>query len=148
MLSWRGAAGGCAGVGRLLILLLLDDDRIVPGASSETALDQQLMQLSQRGYRDARRAEPHSGAGDGIEHPRRHHDDHAGRYLDVNNLAAGAPLNILASNTTPIECVPAIVDLDLLPDMGRMTGRLPSIAKTRCSPARMAAPSTGPSSPR
>jgi hypothetical protein len=46
MLSWRGAAGSSAGVGRLLILLLLDDDRIVPGASSETALDQQLMQLN------------------------------------------------------------------------------------------------------
>jgi len=29
------------------MLLLLDDGRIVPGASSETALDQQLMQLSQ-----------------------------------------------------------------------------------------------------
>jgi len=126
MLSWRGAAGGSAGVGRLLILLPLDDDRIVPGASSETALDQQLMQLNQRQYRDARRPEPHSGAGDGIEHPRRHDDDHTGRYLDVNDLAADPPLDIPASNTTPIECVPAIMDLNLLPDMGRMTGRLPA----------------------
>ena len=124
MLSWRGAAGSNDGVGRLLILLPLDDGRIVQGASSESALDQQAMQLNQRRYRDARRAEPHSGAGDGIEHPGRHHDDHAGRYLDVNDLAADAPLNILASNVTPIECVPAIMDLDLLPDMGRMTGRL------------------------
>jgi len=47
MLSWRGAADGTAGVGEFFMLLLLDDDRIVPGASSETALDQQLMQLSQ-----------------------------------------------------------------------------------------------------
>src|ERR1700739_5018556 len=61
-----------------------------------------------------------------MEHPCRHHDDYAGRYLDVNNLAADAPLNILATNTAPIECVPAIMNLDLLPDMGRMTGRLPS----------------------
>jgi hypothetical protein len=135
MLSWRGAAGSSAGVGRLLILLPLDDDRIVPGASSETALDQQVMQLNQRRYRDARRAEPHSGAGDGIEHPCRHHDDYTGRYRDVNDLAAGAPLNILASNATPIECVPAIADLDLLPDMGRMTGRLRLAARTGCSPA-------------
>jgi hypothetical protein len=43
MLSWRGAADDRAGVGRLLILLLLDDGRIVQGASSETALDQQVM---------------------------------------------------------------------------------------------------------
>jgi hypothetical protein len=51
------------------------------------------MQLNQRRYRDARRAESQSGAGDGIKHPCRHHDDYAGRYLDVNDLAAGAPLN-------------------------------------------------------
>ena len=143
MLSWRGAAGSNDGVGRLLILLPLDDGRIVPGASSESALDQQVMQLNQRRYRDARRAEPHSGAGDGIKHPCRHHDDYAGRYLDVNDLAANAPLNILASNVTPIECVPAIMDLDLLPNMGRMTGQLPSIARTHYSPAPTAVPSIG-----
>ena len=70
MLSWRGAADGSGGVGRLLILLLLDDGRIVQGASSETTLDQQVMQLIQRRYRHARRAERHSGAGGGIQHPR------------------------------------------------------------------------------
>jgi len=48
MLSWRGAADSTAGAGKFFMLLLMDDGRIVPGASSETALDQQLMQLSQR----------------------------------------------------------------------------------------------------
>ena len=103
------------------MLLLLDDGRIVPGASSETALDQQLMQLSQRRYGHARRAERHSGAGGRIEHPCRHHDDHAGRHLDMNDIAAGAPLDILASNAPPIERVPSVTDLNFLPDMGRMT---------------------------
>ena len=126
---------------RFLMLLLLDDGRIVPGASSETALDQQLMQLSQRRYRDARCAERHPGAGGGIEHPCRHHDDHAGRHLDVNDLTAGAPLDILATNAPPIERVPAVMNLDFLPDMGRMTGRLPSGAKHGCSPAPIAAAS-------
>jgi hypothetical protein len=41
----------------------------------------------------------------------------------VNDIAAGAPLDILTANAAPIVCVPAIMDLDLLPDMGRMTGR-------------------------
>jgi hypothetical protein len=48
MLSWRGAADSTAGADEFLMLLLWGDGRIVPGASSETALDQQLMQLSQR----------------------------------------------------------------------------------------------------
>ena len=99
------------------------------------------MQLSQCQYRDARRAQCHSSAGGGIEHPCRHHDDYAGRYFDVNNLAAGAPLNILATNTAPIECVPAIMNLDLLSDMGRMTGRLLSVGGRGYSPAPIAADS-------
>jgi hypothetical protein len=47
-LSWRGAAGSTSDASEFLMLLLLDDGRIVPGASPETALGQQLMQLSQR----------------------------------------------------------------------------------------------------
>jgi hypothetical protein len=53
----------------------------------------------------------------------------------VNDIAAGAPLDILAPEAAPIECVPAIMDLDLEPDMGRMTGRLLSGAARGCSPA-------------
>ena len=147
MLSWCGA-GGSAGLGRLLILLLLDDDLTVPGASSESALDQQLMQLNQRRYSDAGRAEGHSRAGDRIEHPCRYNDDHPGRYLDVNDLAAGAPLNILTAKATPTKCMPAIMDLDLLPDMGRMTARLHSTVKMLSSPVTTSALPTGPASPR
>jgi hypothetical protein len=78
MLSCRGPTDGSVGVGGLLILLLLDDDWIVQGASSEAALDQQAMQLIQRRYRHPRRAERHSGAGDRIQDPRRSHNDHPG----------------------------------------------------------------------
>ena len=148
MLSWRRAVGGGAGVGRLLILLLLDDGRIVQGASSESTLDQEPMQIIQRRYRDARCAECHSGAGGGIEHPCRHHDDHAGRHLDVNDLAAGAPLNILAPNPPPIEGVPPVTNFNFLPDMGRMTARLRSGAKPGCSRAPTAVASAPLSSTR
>jgi hypothetical protein len=48
MLSWRGTADGTAAADEFLMLLLLDDDRIVLGASPETALGQELVQLSQR----------------------------------------------------------------------------------------------------
>jgi hypothetical protein len=121
MLSWRGFADCTAGAGRFFILLLLDDG-IVPGASSETTLGQQLMQLSQRRHRNARRTQRHSSAGGRIQHPGRHHDDHAGRRLDVNDLTAGAPLSVLTANATPIKRVPPVVNFNFLPDMGRMTG--------------------------
>ena len=123
MLSWRGAADGGGGVGGLLIVLLLDD-RIVQGASSEAALDQQAMQLIQRRCRHPRCAERHSSAGDRIQDPRRGHNDHPGRRLEVNNRPGSALLAPLAPDAATIESVPAIPDLDLLPDMGRMTGRL------------------------
>jgi hypothetical protein len=83
----------------------------------------------------------HSSAGSRIQHPCRHHDDGPGRQLDVNNLATGALFDILAPNATTIECVPAILDLDLLPDMGRMTGQLPSGVVHGYSPAAIVAAS-------
>jgi hypothetical protein len=39
----------------------------------------------------------------------------------VNDFAAGPPLDILTSKTASIERVPAVMDLNFLPDMGRMT---------------------------
>ncbi len=148
MLSWRGAAGNSGSVGRLLILLLLDEGRIVQGASSETMLDQKLMQLSQRRYGNARPANRHSGTDGRIKHPTGNDDDHARRRFDVNELAASAVLRVVAANTPPIKGVPAVTNLNFLPDMGRMTARLRSTARTPCSPDWMAAPCTGPSSPR
>jgi hypothetical protein len=62
----------------------------------------------------------------------------------VNDIAAGAPLDILAPEAAPIECVPAIMDLDLEPNMGRMTGRLPLAARITCLPAPMLAAAVPP----
>ena len=66
----------------------------------------------------------------------------------MNNFADRAPLDVLSSDPPPIQRVPAVMDLNFLPDMGRMTARLRSTARTPCSPAPTAAPSTGRSSPR
>jgi len=79
------------------------------------------MQVSQRRHRDARCTQCHSDTGGGIEHPGRHHDHDTGRDLDVNDFTAGAPLEVLTSNTASVQSVPAVVNLNLLPDMGRMT---------------------------
>jgi hypothetical protein len=39
----------------------------------------------------------------------------------MDDFAAGPPLDILTSNSASIQRVPAVMDLYLLPDMGRMT---------------------------
>ena len=84
-------------------------------------LDKQLMQFSQGRYRHPRPPHLHPGASRGVEHPCRYDQDVAGRHLDMNNFTDCTPLDILSSNPTPIQRVPAVMDLNFLPDMGRMT---------------------------
>jgi hypothetical protein len=121
MLSWRGVVDGGAGLGGFAMMLLLDGVRTAPGASPGTTLDQQLLQVSERRHRHARRAEPRPGAGDRVEHPRRHDRDHAGRHLDVHEATGGTILAVVQPDGPPVQRMPAVVDDGLLPDMGRMT---------------------------
>lgn len=102
-------------------------------------LDKQLMQVSQGRDRHPRRPQLHPGTSGGIEHPCRDDHDVAGRHFDMNNLAAGAPLDVLTSNSPPIQRMPAVMNLNLLPDMGRMTVRLRSDARITSLPAPMPA---------
>jgi hypothetical protein len=120
MLSWRGTRDVCGRDG--LILLLPGDVGVVRGASPETLRDEEQMQVGQRGERHAWRAERHAGTGDRVQHPGRHHRDHAGGGgLDMDDLAGGPPLTVLTTNALPMKRMPRVVDHDLLPDMGRMT---------------------------
>jgi hypothetical protein len=99
------------------------------------------MQFSQGRDRHPRRSQLHPGTSGGIEHPCRNDHDVARRHLDMNNLAAGAPLDVLASNSPPIQRMPAVMNLNLLPDMGRMTVRLPWAENHGCSPVPIVADS-------
>lgn len=123
MLSWRGAVADGAGAGRFLMLLSQDDVRIVLGASSETAFDQQMMKFEQRRYRHAWLANRrHAGADNRIQHPRGDRRDHARRRLDVNEPTGKALLAVVPPDTPPKERMPAVMDLNFPADMGRMTG--------------------------
>jgi hypothetical protein len=114
MLSWRGAVDGRADAGRFLMLLPLDDSRIVSGASSETTLDEQMMKVEQRRHRHVRRADRrHAGAGDRIQRPFGDGRDDAGHKLDVNKPAGKALLAVIPPDTAPKERVPAIIDLNV-----------------------------------
>ena len=102
-------------------------------------LGKQSMQFSQGRDCHPRRPQLHPGTSGGIEHPCRYDHDVAGRHLDMNNFAAGTPLDILSSNPPSIQRVPAVINLNLLPDMGRMTVRLPWAENHGCSPVPIAA---------
>ena len=91
------------------------------------------MQIAEGAHRCAGSAQFHACAGGSVEHPRRHDQDYAGCDLDVNHLTGGSLFAVLPSKTTTIKCMPAVEDLHLLPDMGRMTPRLPSAGATGCS---------------
>jgi hypothetical protein len=82
-----------------------------------------MMKVEERRYRYAWRADRrHAGAGHGVQHPRGDGRDHAGHRLDVNKPTGKALLTVLPPNTTPMERVPTVMNLNFLPDMGRMTG--------------------------
>lgn len=130
MLSWRGRDGS-AGNGRFLIDLLLNDARIVRGASSKAALNQQSVQFDKCRHRHTRCADLHASASDRIQHPGRYHAHHAGRRLDVNKLPGGALLAVSPPYTATVKRMPLVMDLELLADMGRMIGTFMRCAMRR-----------------
>ena len=84
-------------------------------------LDKQLVQVSQGRDRHPRPPQLHPGTNGGVKHPCRYDQDVAGGHLDMNNFPDRATLDILSSHRAPIQCVPAVMNLNFLPDMGRMT---------------------------
>jgi hypothetical protein len=79
------------------------------------------VQLGQRIHGCSRRTQFHASAGRGVQHPGSDHDHDAWFDFDVNNLAVGTLLAVLAPHATSIQRVPTVEDLNFLPDMGRMT---------------------------
>ena len=123
-LSWRGAGAGAGPVLGLSISLLLDDDRVVWGASPISALAEESMQFDERVHRYPAQADLHARARDRIEHPRCDNRDDAGLRFDMHEPPGATLLTAAQANATPVERMPAVMDDDVLPDMGRMTWRL------------------------
>jgi hypothetical protein len=100
------------------------------------------MQFDERVYRYPARADLRAGARDRIEHPRCYNRDDAGLRFDLHEPPGDTLLAAAEANATPVEGMPAIMDHDFLPDMGRMTRRLrrhevdPSSDLPRVGPAR------------
>ncbi len=79
------------------------------------------MQVCQRVHRCSRGTQFHACACNGVQHPGGDHDHDAGCDFDMDDLAVGPLLAVLAPYATSVQWMPAIEDINFLPDMGRMT---------------------------
>jgi len=80
------------------------------------------MEIDQGRYRDARRTKLHAHAGDRIQHPRRHDDNDTRCRLDMHEASALTVFTVVPAQFAAAERVPSIVNDDVPPDMGRMSG--------------------------
>jgi hypothetical protein len=79
------------------------------------------VQVSEGICGNSRCPEGHAGADAGVRHPVRNcrYDTRVG--LNMNDAASGALLAIMRTYMSAVERMPAIVNFNFPPDMGRMT---------------------------
>ena len=78
------------------------------------------MQIHESVHGEARCAEGHSRADTGVDHPVWQDRDNAGCHLDMDHPATGTLFAVLHAQSSTVQWVPTIVNLNFLPDMGRM----------------------------
>ena len=81
------------------------------------------MKISQGRNRDAWWTQLHSGAGHRIQHPRCDSYNDARRGLDMREGTGLSSFNVMLTKAATVEWMPAILNDNFLPDMGRMSGR-------------------------
>ena len=102
---------------------LLGKRRFTGARSTESERLQQPIKVGEASDVDCRRAERHRRANDRVEHPRGKNDRHAWLSLDDGNLSARPSLGVELSDLAAVQCVPAVMNLHVLADMGRMAPR-------------------------
>jgi hypothetical protein len=88
------------------------------------------MKIHKRLNRNVRRTDLHPCTSRRVKHPCRHDNRSARFSFDDDDVSAGALLTVIAPHRTSVECMPPVVNLYFLPNMGRITPRLRSGAKT------------------
>lgn len=101
-------------------------------------LGQQAVQFTERLHRHAWGTEGHCSADGSVQHPPSDRQDDAVPDLHVNHLSSGAALAVHAPQSSAVQGVPTIEDLDFLPDMGRMNRNWRWGGRTGCSLAACA----------
>jgi hypothetical protein len=104
------------------MVILPNESGIAPGVCGVGGAHQQPLQFNKCRDIHARRTLGHRGANDGIKHPVSNGNNHARRTHDVQKSPRRslryAPDDDLAAKIG----MPAVLNFQLLPDMGRMKG--------------------------
>jgi hypothetical protein len=104
------------------MVILPNDSSIARRVRGVGGTHQEPLQFNKCREIHARRAHGHRGANDGIEHPVSDGNNHARRTHDAQKSTRRslryAPDDDLAAKIG----MPAVMDFQLLPDMGRMNG--------------------------
>jgi hypothetical protein len=107
------------------MVILPKDSGIAPGVCGLGGAHQQPLQFNKCREIHAWRALGHRSANDWIKHPVGNGHDHARRTQDAQK-STRRPLRYAPDNDLAAEIgMPAVMDFQLPPDMGRMNGRWP-----------------------
>ena len=120
---------------------LLGGRGFIGACSSESEGLQQAIKVGQTSDVDRRSAEVHCRANGRIKHPSGEHDCHTRFSLDNDDLSSRSPFGIELPDPAAVQRVPAVMDLYILVDMGRMTPQWLWAGRHGCSPVRIAADS-------
>jgi hypothetical protein len=101
---------------------LLNDSGIAPGVRRVGGAYQQALQFNKCREVHARRTHGHPGANDGIEHPVGNGNDHARRTHNAQKSTGCSLCYPPDADLTAEIGMPAVLNFQLLPDMGRMNG--------------------------
>jgi hypothetical protein len=107
-------------------------------ASPIAVFDQQAVQIGESRHRHAWWTQGQGRADGRVQHPASDRDDDAMTDLYVDEFAGGAALAIHAAQSSAVQRMPTVEDLNFLPDMGRMNRNWPSDDRIGCSPAACA----------
>ncbi len=104
------------------MVILPNDSGIAPGVCGVGSAHQQPLQFNKCREIHARRALGQRGANDRIKHPVSNGNDQARRTQDAQK-STRRPLRYAPDDDLAAEIgMPAVMDFQLLPDMGRMNG--------------------------
>ena len=102
---------------------LLDGWRFSETCSPESEGFQQPIEIGQADDVDHRRAKGHRRADRRIKHPCSNDDRYARFGLNDGNVSARAPFGVQLPDLATMQGVPAVMDFNVLVDMGRMNPR-------------------------